>query len=62
MAGDRDGAARRQGKGGRGWLHAQDHFQEEQLPLDLFLASIETLSFIFPEIEIRVRSGRESRR
>lgn len=43
-------------------LHAQDHCQEEQLPLDLFSSSIETRSFIFPEIEIRLRSGLESRR
>lgn len=47
---------------GKGRLHAQDHCQEEQLPLDLFSSSIETRSFIFPEIEIRLRSGLESRR
>jgi len=35
---------------------AQDHCQEEQAPLDLFLVPIETRSFIFPGIDIRIGS------
>lgn len=39
---------------------ARDHCREEQAPLDLFLVPIETRSFIFPGIDIRIESHLES--
>lgn len=39
---------------------AQDHCREEQVPLDLFLVPIETRSFIFPGIDIRIGSHLKS--